>query len=276
MALVGACVLHLALFNVIRFGNGASLFATLGAGVLAWVVSRAAARSPATTVLVNPLATTGLFLPAACAVLGVGRHLAVAEPQWKGMNSLALLLAAGFYFHLGLDGRRRGPLVASAAIVNIALALLWRELSWSDPQLFLVPLGASMLALIELLRDEIPPKALEPLRYAGALTILVSPTFHIVEGSWLHLLSLMVISVGVVLAAMGLRLRALMYAGTAFLVADVAAMVVRGSVDEPSLLWIAGILLGVLLVALAAYCERRREQMLQRLRMVAAELETWR
>ena len=49
-----------------------------------------------------------------------------------------------------------------------------------------------MLWLVELLKREIPESYRDPLRYAGALTILVSPTFHIVSGSWLHLISLMV------------------------------------------------------------------------------------
>jgi hypothetical protein len=66
-----------------------------------------------------------------------------------------------------------------------------------------------------------------------------------------------------------------MYAGTAFLAADLAAMVVRGSLDNASLLWIVGILLGAAVIALAAYCERHRELMLQRVRMLAARLESW-
>ena len=105
--------------------------------------------------------------------------------------------------------------------------------------------------------------------------ILVSPTFHIVGGSWLHLFSLMVISVGVTLAAMGLRIRALMYTGVGFLVADLIAMLVRGSIDNPSILWIAGITFGTLVIGLAAYCERHREKLLQKMRLVASQLDAW-
>jgi hypothetical protein len=52
-------------------------------------------------------------------------------------------------------------------------------------------------------------------------------------------------------------------------------MVVRGSIDRPSLLWFAGIAVGAAVIALAAYCERHREDLLQRMRLMAAELETW-
>jgi hypothetical protein len=63
--------------------------------------------------------------------------------------------------------------------------------------------------------------------------------------------------------------------GTGFLVADIIAMVVRGSIDRPSVLWIAGILVGASVITLAAWCERHREQLLQRLRLLSAELQTW-
>ncbi len=41
----------------------------------------------------------------------------------------------------------------------------------------------------------------------------------------------MVAAVGITLLAMGLRIQALMYTGTAFLAADLIAMVVRGGID---------------------------------------------
>ena len=56
-------------------------------------------------------------------------------------------------------------------------------------------------ASLVFLRAEIPARALDPLYYTGALFIMVSPTFDIVSGSWLHMLSLMVCSSAVVLVA---------------------------------------------------------------------------
>ena len=70
-------------------------------------------------------------------------------------------------------------------------------------------------------------------------------------------------------------MRALIYAGTAFLAADLAAMVVRGSIGRPSVIWIAGLCLGAGTIVLAAFCENRRESLLQRLRGMAAVLDTW-
>jgi hypothetical protein len=319
---------YLWLFGVISFGTHLGLFGPLVAAGLAWVGGVWSAGTGRFTVFSRPLLRTALALPAGTVLFGIGRHLSVTDPQWLGMNSLALLLAGGFYFWRGLESgvhlegeasgkrgrgeeeRRRvahfsplplgpssplpesssprplhpdastkpgsaGYLVGSAVTLNVAVAMLWRELHWSDPQLFLIPIGISVLALVELLRSQVPVRLHNPLRYAGALTILVSPTFHIVGGSWLHLVTLMLASIAVVLVAMGLRVRALMYTGTAFLLADLVGMVVRGSFDHPSLLWLTGIGTGAAVILLAAYCERHRERMLQRLRMIAARLETW-
>jgi hypothetical protein len=163
----------------------------------------------------------------------------------------------------------------SATIVNVSLALLWIDLQWTDPQLFLVPIGMSALLLVELLRKETPSELHNPLRYVGALIVLVSPTFDIVGGSWVHLISLMVLSVVVMLLGIGIRVRVLVYAGTAFLCVDLVAMVVRGSIDNPNLLWVAGIACGAAVLALGAFCENNREVLLQRMRAMSAELETW-
>src|SRR5262249_12842423 len=160
-------------------------------------------------------------------------------------------------------------------VLNGALAVLWRDLNWSDPQFYMIPIGLTILGLVRLLKAEIPQSAHAPLNYLGALVILVSPTFHIVRGSWLHLFTLMLLSVCVVLGAIGFRVRAMMYAGAAFLVADLAAMLIRGSIDDPNRLWIAGVVLGAGVVTLGAAAERNREALLQRLRGVSAKLQAW-
>lgn len=266
---------YFAMFGVIAFASGWSMFILVGGAFLAWALGQLSGRGRFTAVLRTPLIQTAMVLPLAAVFVGVARHLLVAPGVWLGLNSLALLLAAGFYFWRGIEQAQKWLLVLSAVIVNVALTLLWRDLEWSDPQFFMMPLGISILALVQLLKEEIPVSQHAPLRYLGALTILVSPTFHIVSGSWIHLWTLMAASVGVTLLAIGLRVRALMYTGTAFLVADLIAMVVRGSIDRPSLLWAAGIALGGAVLALAAFCERHRESLLQRLRYLACELEAW-
>jgi hypothetical protein len=268
-------VAYLVYFRVIACGRGVSMFAVLAAGLCLWLLSRWARRRTATSIMAGPFEQTATLLPLVTVGIGVYRHVAYAAPTWLGLNSLAILLAAGFYFWRAVEVRDKRWLVLAAAIMNVALALLWRELKWSDPQFYMIPIGTTVLALVQLLKAELPAGSHDALRYAGALAILTSPTSHIVEGSWLHMLTLMLASVALVQVAIGLRVRALVYTGAAFLAADLAAMLVRGAVGNPHYLWIVGMLLGGAVVVLGAVCEEHRERLLQRLRLVAAELQSW-
>jgi hypothetical protein len=275
-ALTGAAFAYFILFGVIQLGRGAAPFLLLGSGLALYGAGQITARRQPVAILSQPFLLTGMLLPMAAVVLAAGRHLIGSSTTMLGMNSLVLLGAAAFYFWHGLELRQRRLVVLSAIIFNSALVLLWRELSWTDPQLFLIPLGLSVLGLVELLQAEIPRQMHNPLRYAGALVILVSPTFHIIGGSWVNLFTLMAASVVVTLLSIGLRVRALMYTGVAFLIADIFAMLVRGSIDRPNLLWIAGIGLGTAVLVLGALCENRREVLMQHLRILTTQLGSWR
>lgn len=261
--------------GVLMFGGAACMFLVLGTGFFLWTLGQWAATQAGREIMAGPFQKTGMILPLAVVAAGVYRHLIFIDPDWLGLNSLALLLSAGFYFWRGLEQRSRPLLILAGVVLNLALAMLWRELAWTDPQFTMIPLGISILALVEILREEFAASLRDPLRYLGALVILVSPTFHIVGGSWLHLFTLMVAAVAVVLTAIGIRVRALVYTGTAFLVADLLAMVVRGSIDNPNVLWLAGLSLGAGVLAFGAACENHRELLLQRMRIVSTTLKSW-
>jgi hypothetical protein len=273
-AIVAGGAVYLLHFGVLIVHHEFLMFTLLGVGIALKVLKECTARIPSLAVLARPLGATSFVMPLVAVAVGVARHF-LAPVDWLGANSLAMLMAAAFYFWRGIEDERKEFHVLAAIVLNIALALLWRELAWSDPQFFMVPIGISILTLVELFHREIPARFRNSLRYAGALVILVSPTFHIVGGSWVHLLTLMIASVAIVLLGIGLRVRAMLYTGTAFLVADLVALVVRGSVDNPNLLWIAGVLVGAGIVALGAYCEKHREDLALRMHLLASTLKTW-
>lgn len=271
---VAAVVGYLAFLGLITFGHGRSQFLILGTGLIAWTLSRLFEGRPGTAILSAPLRQTAYVLPAISAAIGFARHLIGNVPS-LGLNGLALFLVAGFYFWRGIEERRKTLIVAAGGIFNASLFCLWRELDRTDPLYYCVPIGLTIIGLVELLKNEIPQRLHNPLRYLGSLVILVSPVFHIVGGSWLHIFGLMVASLGVVLLAIGLRLRALMIAGTAFLVGDVVAMVLRATIDNPGALWVAGVALGAAVLTLGAACEHHRETLSQRLRALSATFAHW-
>jgi|GEM_PF-1977631 len=272
--ILGLGVLFECLSLQIPWTSPGMLFVPLGLALVSWLASQMA--GDRFEICRQPWKLTALALPAVTVMLGVMRHFYLPDLEWIGFNSMALFVAAGVYFCAGLEQRKLDCLLLSALSGNIAFALLWRELSWSDPELFLLPVGLSLLGLGELLQLQLPVTWHDPVRYVGALTILGAPALRIGEGDWISLLLLMVLSVGVILLAISLRVRALMYSGMAFLLADLIALVIHRSVENPHLLWVGGMSVGATVVVLAAYCERHREQLLQKIRFVSTQLETWR
>ncbi len=276
LTIITAAFAYFCWFDLLQFSSSISMFLPLLLGASLSLAATIARRHSHTEILADPFYTVGLWMPLMTVVIAIGRHLVQGhEVVWLGLNSLALLATCGFYFWHAIERRSKREFVLSAAILNVALMLLFRELRMSDPQFYLIPIGASILLLVEILRREIPNAWHDPLRYAGALVILVSPTFHIIGDSWLPMLSLMIAATAVMLVAIGLRVRALMYTGTAFLVADLVAMVVRGGMEHPNVLWIAGISFGAAVLTLGAVLENNREKMLQRLRSISSQLEQW-
>jgi hypothetical protein len=259
----------------IDVGNGASQCVLLGTAIACLITSRLCRKQPRYGIAAQPLRLIGQSLPALVVLLSVGKAVLFSDMHMPGLNNLAMFGSAAVYFHQALVTRQRRFAFASLGILNLSLMLLWNSLGLQDAQFYMVPVGLSIIGLVELMKRQLPQSSHDLLRYIGALTILVSPVFEIMGGSWLHLLTLMVFSVVIVLLAIGLRLKALMYTGTAFLLADLVAMVVRSTIDNPSLLWICGVVLGAAVIGLAAFCENHRDRLLQRIRFLSAELATW-
>jgi hypothetical protein len=275
LAISAAGVGYLVWFQALSIHHVTTLGAGLATGVMLSGLARRCRRSATWDIFAEPFDRVGYWLPAVTAVVCVGSSLAAPPAAWLGINSLIVLAAAARYFVRWIETRDSVSLLAATLIFNASQMLLWRELAWSDPQLYLMPLGLSLIGLAEGLPRELRDEFKTTLRYAGAMVILVSPLFHILDGGWLPLLTLMAAALGVSVLSLGLKSRPLLYSGTAFLIADLIALVVRGSLERTDVLWIVGIGLGSSVIALAAYCENHRELVLQRMRLLAATLQTW-
>lgn len=262
-------VLLLWKWGVIAFGVPV-LFVLLGLSAIAHTIVYVSERRPELKILRRPLLCVGHGAPLLVVLLAMGGTSANG-----GLNALTVLIAAGIYFQQAMVTTRRTYAVASAVITNIGLTLLWNSLGLRAWEFYLVPIGLSVLTLVELLKTELPTALRDPLRYVGALTILVSPMFEVLDGDLVHMLSLLLLCVLVMLLAIGLRVRVLVYAASAFLAVDVVAMVFHTTRSNPELLWVGGLLVGAGVIALAAVCENHREKLLAQVRRLSAELATW-
>ena len=276
MTAVGVAVVWLVSQGAIVFKGGTIQLVLACLAIVYLVAAHVLSKHTKYGVMARPFECVGLSLPVIMTAIAVFSNLTADSAQGISIHSLAMFAASAIYLHRGYTNNNKYFIIAAGAILNVALVLLWRSMGLNDFQWYLVPMGLSVLGLVELLQRELPKSSHDPLRYVGALTILVSPIFEILGGSWLHLISLMVLCVLVVLLSIGLRLRALVYTGSAFLMADLLGMVVRSSIDNPTLLWVCGLGMGVSVIALAAFCENHREKVLARIRLVTAELATWR
>ena len=261
--------------QVISFGIGLSQFVLLAIGIAALGIVALANSYKSLEVFDRPMKVVGNTMPAVVACFAVLREFSNVISSSTSLGALALMIAAGVYFHQAYLTRRRSFFIAGVTIANVGLFFLWRSLGWMAAELYLVPFGLSVLCLVELLKDKLPAASHNPLRYFAVLTIMCSPLFEVLGGSWLHMFSLMLLSVVVILVAIGLRIRSLVYAGTAFLTVDLIAMVIRSTIHNLNLLWVCGVVLGVAVIALAAFCENHRDKLLSRIRVFSAELATW-
>ena len=249
------------------------VLASVGVGLfgLAWAFDRTCRYRIA--VNVTHLFSHGVLLLAV--VMSVVCREFAFGPLHTGLNSIALLVVAVFYFTRWIEKNDCGSLLIAAGLSNLSLAFTALECHWSDPQIYMIPIGATILLLVEILRRDIPQRLCVPLRYIGSLVILVSPLWHILDGHWLAYFTLMAASMAVTLLAMGLRVRSLLYIGSAFLLGDLLAILVRGCLDHPDLLWVAGLGLGTMVIILGAVCERKREQIIIRIQGLQEALKQW-
>lgn len=266
----------LAARGLVHFGAGLSQFVLLAISILALIVAKVSESKTNLKIVQRPLYLIGEACPALVACLAVGRELAGLPTRLASGNAMALMLASAIYFQQAMVTRRRRFAVAAITILNVGLMLLWKSMHLNHAEFYLVPLGLSILGFVELLGKSLPRQAHDPMRYAGALTILVSPVFDILDGSWGHIFSLLLLSVVVIMMAIGLRLKSLIYTGSAFLLTDLIVMVIRSREAYPFVPWLCGIAVGVGVIGLAAFCENHREKVLSRIRLLSAELSTWR
>lgn len=193
----------------------------------------------------------------------------------QSITTLCLFLGAFYTAMEGYTTKSEWSLWGFLVLINAGIASWTRAAGYSDLQFYLVPMGLSVIAMVELLKSNLPKATAQNMRLVGSLVILVSPMTQIVQGSWWHLISLMILSVLVVLLAIGLRIKVLMATGTAFLLVDLLAILVRTAIDRPGVLWLTGLSIGVVVIALAAACEIYRDRIRSRIRELSDELATW-
>ncbi len=225
-------------------------------------------------VLSEPLETTGAILPLLSAL---GFWVIRNEVDY----SLLLLSIGVLYAALGMLRRSflYGVLAAIAANGSLWYFLHQREgLDLTEhPQLWLIPPALCALAAGYINRERLAPQQSAALRYASAIVIYVSSTADIfingvADAPWLPAV-LAGLSILGVLAGILLRVRAFLYLGAAFLIVALMTIIWHAAIEQQRtwILWVVGILTGVLIIALFGLFEKRRDDVLR----LVEQLKHW-
>ncbi len=238
-------------------------------------------------VLAIPLRRTGVLLPlipliafwakppgfvtefARDTAPGLGPLLGYLQnlPQHFDMYAWLWFLAGGVYGLVALSKKSFGWALLAALATNAAL---WALLAHNEvpffvhPQAWVIPLALILLVSEHINRRRLSEEVSNAMRYTGVAMIYVASAADMFiagvgQSTWLPVI-LAVLCVCGVLAGMKLRVRAFVYLGVGFLLLDVFAMIWHAAVNlQQTWVWYAsGIVLGVVVLGLFAYLEKRR------------------
>ncbi|BAZ47640.1 hypothetical protein NIES4103_02420 [Nostoc sp. NIES-4103] len=187
---------------------------------------------------------------------------------------ITLLLVAAFYIFLAKVGENIRFSYISVALVDWALCRWLWELRFTEPLWYVTIIGLSLLYIAQVdpqLKLPENKAARHSLRMFGSGVICGwAILFHQNEPLISGFFSLIAIFAG-----LALRIRAFLYIGTAtFFITSIYQLVVF-SLRYPFLKWVVGLLVGIVLISVAANFETRRTQLNSLLRNTSDEFQGW-
>ncbi|MCI0705764.1 MAG: hypothetical protein L0241_32285 [Planctomycetia bacterium] len=200
---------------------------------------------------------------------GLGPLLGYLErlPQHFDTYAWLWVLAGGVYGLVALSRKSFGWALLAALATNAALwsLLTHHEVPFAvHPQAWVIPLALIVLVSEHVNRRRLTPEVSNAMRYAGISMIYVASAADMFlagvgQSVWLPVVLAVLCVLGVLLGIL-LRVRAFIYLGVGFLLLDIFSMIWHAAVNlEQTWVWYAsGIVLGVAVLALFAYLEKRR------------------
>jgi hypothetical protein len=199
--------------------------------------------------------------------------IAVAESP-MGNSPVSLLIVAGYYVFFAILNQQIRFTYLSALLINWVLYRWFWQLQLNDSLWYVTPLALSLLYMAQVDPNLKQPEE-KPMRHF--LRLLGSGAICVVA-LWSHQWSGLVpgiISLLVIFAGLGLRIRAYLYVGTATFLINAFYQLGILIFDYPFSKWVVGLLVGIAFIWIAATFETRREQITALLRNWITELHNW-
>ncbi|MDB9380553.1 DUF2157 domain-containing protein, partial [Nodularia sphaerocarpa] len=190
------------------------------------------------------------------------------------VSPIALLIAAGFYIFLAKMGNNIRFTYISVAIIDWGLLRWFDSIRLTDALWYVTTIGLSLLYIAQvdpLLKLPNSKTARHTLRLLGSgficgWAILFNQDTAFIPG---------IFSLIAIFAGLALRTRAFLYLGTATFLITSFYQLVLFSFSYPFLKWIFGLLVGIILISIAANFETRRTQINTLVRNISDELKQW-
>ena len=143
-------------------------------------------------------------------------------------------------------------------------------------QLYVLPAAVSVLVVLHLHRRELRPSVLNGARLAALVTLYCGAAVDVFVHPSLAMFALaLALSVASVVIGVALRIRAFLYAGVAFLVLNVGFQLVQLYPEQRLGRAIVLIVLGITITGAMIGFNVKREAILQRIRIMRADLDSW-
>ncbi|MEH2403308.1 DUF2157 domain-containing protein [Nostoc sp.] len=187
---------------------------------------------------------------------------------------ITLLLAAGFYIFLAKVGENIRFTYISVALIDWAVYRWFNSLHLTDVLWYVTPIGLSLLYIAQVdtqlkLPDYKASRHILRVLSSGLIcgwAILFNQDTAWIPG---------IFSLIAIFAGLALRVRAFLYIGTAtFLITTIYQSVIF-SLHYSFLKWVVGLLVGILLIYIAANFETRRAQITSLIRSAIDEFQSW-
>ncbi|MDZ7963462.1 MAG: DUF2157 domain-containing protein [Nostoc sp. DedSLP03] len=187
---------------------------------------------------------------------------------------ITLVLAAGFYIFLAKVGETDVFTYISVALIDWALYRWFDSLHLTDALWYVTPIGLSLLYIAQVDTQLKLPEyktSRHLLRVLGSGLICGWAILFNQNTAWIP----GVFSLIAIFAGLALRVRAFLYIGTAtFLITTIYQSVIF-SLQYSFLKWVVGLLVGILLIYIAANFETRRAQITSLIRSAIDEFQSW-
>ncbi|MDZ8065511.1 MAG: DUF2157 domain-containing protein [Nostoc sp. DedQUE08] len=187
---------------------------------------------------------------------------------------ITLIIAAGFYIFLAKVGENIRFTYISVALIDWALYRWFDSLHLTDALWYITPIGLSLLYIAQVDTQLKLPEyktSRHFLRVLGSGLICGWAILFNQNTAWIP----GVFSLIAIFAGLALRVRAFLYIGTAtFLITTIYQSVIF-SLQYSFLKWVVGLLVGILLIYIAANFETRRAQITSLIRSAIDEFQSW-